>query len=131
VAAVVGDAATRWSRAESQHRVLLDGLAPTPLLLAFQERLAQQRQARPDLPEHAWYLSSLGVDPGFRRRGLARMLLGRATQLAHERGCDRVLVEVVSRNTPAVTLYEGAGYGEAGRWRPPGGPLVLRLEKRV
>ena len=70
VALLLGGEAGAWTRDESAHLVPLEGLARLPILQRFHRRLQTQRDARPALPAGAWYLSSLGVRPSHRRRGL-------------------------------------------------------------
>ena len=131
VALLVGDTVTSWTRAERRRPVPLQGLAPSHTLVAVQTRLDAQRRIRPALPEDAWYLSSLSVDPAYRRRGLARMLLAEACTRARATRCPRVLVEVERDNAPAVSLYRSAGFEESGHWQPEDGPDMLRLLRAV
>jgi ribosomal-protein-alanine N-acetyltransferase len=56
----------------------------------------------------------LGVDPAFRRRGLARALLQALTGALKARGCDTVFLEVRRSNAAAVALYLSAGFREIG-----------------
>lgn len=54
---------------------------------------------------------ALGVAPGARRRGLARVLLAHVLAEARAAGARRVLLEVAASNTAARRLYESAGFG--------------------
>ena len=54
----------------------------------------------------------LAVYPEFRRRGVARRLLGEARRRA---GDDALSLIVASANTPALSLYEAFGFVEAAR----------------
>lgn len=128
---IVGDAVPRWLKAERRRPVSLAGLTSPGGLRAIEQRLARQRAARPPLPDDGWYLSSLGVHPTFRRRGLARLLLAEAATLARARGCRGLSVEVVASNTPARALYASDGFVEQLAWRPDGGPEVVRLWRGV
>jgi ribosomal-protein-alanine N-acetyltransferase len=58
---------------------------------------------------------TLGVLPDFRRRGIARQLLARATSLLLQAGCQRVVLEVAEDNDAARALYQGAGFSQIGR----------------
>lgn len=58
-------------------------------------------------------VSRLFVDPTVRRRGIARELLADATNEARSRGLWPVL-DVVTTYTPAVALYERAGWTRLG-----------------
>ena len=131
VALLLGGEAGAWTRDESAHLVPLEGLARLPILQRFHRRLQTQRDARPALPAGAWYLSSLGVRPSHRRRGLARMLLAEATRHAHSHAGARILVEVVADNAGAVALYRSDGFQDELTWSLPRGPTILRLTRRV
>lgn len=48
--------------------------------------------------------------PAWRRQGVARAVLGAIDGWAEAHGADRLLLQVVRDNTPAVTLYESLGF---------------------
>jgi ribosomal protein S18 acetylase RimI-like enzyme len=54
-------------------------------------------------------LYELGVDEGFRRRGIGRQLVRSLAELARARGCHGMWVPVDSDDGPALALYQGAG----------------------
>lgn len=62
-------------------------------------------------------LLTLAVDPGHRRRGVARGLLAAFEAEARRRGARRAFLEVAASNAAAIGLYRGAGYDESGRRR--------------
>jgi GNAT superfamily N-acetyltransferase len=79
-------------------------------------------RARPGL-----FLEDLFVHPGFRRRGIARALLGHLRQLAQERGYGRMEWMVLDWNEDAQGLYKSVGARMMETWRlnrielaPPG-----------
>jgi len=51
--------------------------------------------------------------PAFRRRGLARAVLGALARFALERGARQLYLQVERDNRPALTLYEAAGFAES------------------
>jgi hypothetical protein len=53
---------------------------------------------------------SLEVDPGHRRRGLARTVLAELLDWGGSRGARTVWLHVESDNAPALALYEGLGF---------------------
>jgi ribosomal protein S18 acetylase RimI-like enzyme len=53
-----------------------------------------------------WVVGTVGVLPGYRRRGLARKLLTAALELMRERGATKVTLGVIDGNLPAYTLYK-------------------------
>jgi ribosomal protein S18 acetylase RimI-like enzyme len=61
------------------------------------------------------YIERLVVSPGFRRRGMARLLLAAAEDLARENGKRTVGLHVSGNNLPALRLYEDEGYDEVSR----------------
>jgi ribosomal protein S18 acetylase RimI-like enzyme len=62
-------------------------------------------------------ISSVAVLPGYRRAGIAEALLARAQEFAVEHGHDRVVLDVLAHNTPALRLYEKLGYTAYHRFR--------------
>ena len=63
------------------------------------------------------YVERLVVSPAFRRRGIARLLLAAAEDLARETGKETVGLHVGGNNLAALRLYEAEGYKQAGRQR--------------
>ncbi|MFM8552072.1 MAG: ribosomal protein S18-alanine N-acetyltransferase [Nitrospiraceae bacterium] len=55
-------------------------------------------------------LMNLAVDPGSRRRGIARALVLQALSLARDQGAERAVLEVRASNQAARNLYEGLGF---------------------
>jgi len=53
---------------------------------------------------------TIATDPAFRRRGLAREVLGRAETAARAREAGRIVLEVARDNAPARALYDSVGY---------------------
>mmetsp|Transcript_22182 Transcript_22182/g.30968 ORF Transcript_22182/g.30968 Transcript_22182/m.30968 type:complete len:212 (-) Transcript_22182:111-746(-) len=59
----------------------------------------------------AGYISTLGVDPGFRRCGLGRFLLQRTVDmLVKEKNISEVRLHVKADNIPAINMYYKAGF---------------------
>ena len=63
------------------------------------------------------YVERLVVSPAFRRRGIARLLLAAAEDLARESGKETVGLHVSGNNLAALRLYEAEGYKQAGHQR--------------
>jgi ribosomal-protein-alanine N-acetyltransferase len=61
------------------------------------------------------HVLDLAVHPGWRRRGLARFLLGLALRQAAKAGAQVALLEVRAGNAPALALYAGLGFRPVGR----------------
>jgi [ribosomal protein S18]-alanine N-acetyltransferase len=59
-------------------------------------------------------LVSLVVAPGWRRRGIGRVLLRHAEREATRRGCLALRLEVRADNLAALALYQGLGYASVG-----------------
>ena len=55
-------------------------------------------------------LFQIGTLPGYRGRGLAKLLLERLHGEMRERGAAVCFLEVRSRNSAAISLYENSGY---------------------
>ncbi|HEU4412608.1 MAG TPA: GNAT family N-acetyltransferase [Polyangiaceae bacterium] len=56
----------------------------------------------------------VATGPGFRRRGVGRMLVAAAVDGARGEGAARVVLEVARRNEGARRLYEAMGFREEG-----------------
>jgi ribosomal protein S18 acetylase RimI-like enzyme len=69
-------------------------------------------------------ISSVAVHPAYRGLGIAQALLDRAHQFVQEQGRDRVVLDVLAHNTPALTLYDKLGYREYHRFRAYELPIV-------
>jgi ribosomal-protein-alanine N-acetyltransferase len=61
------------------------------------------------------HLTDLGVTSAFRRRGLARLMLGELRAEAERSGARVILLEVRESNQPALSLYASAGFVELDR----------------
>lgn len=55
-------------------------------------------------------IHDLAVDANFRGQGIARQLLSRVDEIARERGCCKVTLEVLQGNHPAKAAYEKHGF---------------------
>ena len=90
-----------------------------------EQRLSRQGSLYADVAKRP-LLSSLAVDPKFRRRGLARQLCREAEVLAKDWGYDEVLLKVERDNGKARGLYHKIGYRavavDQGAERPVAGP---------
>ena len=59
-------------------------------------------------------LQNLAVRPGFRRRGVARQLVGTLHERLTEAGVERIFLEARVSNFAAFGLYRSCGYTERG-----------------
>ena len=64
---------------------------------------------------HEVHITNLAVDPRFRRRGVARALLGQTMEDARQRGVELLFLEVRPTNVEALALYESFGFSVIGR----------------
>ncbi len=71
--------------------------------------------AIPHMPDDAYHVLALAVDPAMRGRGLGTKLLDHAHQLAREAGFAACSLQVVVENEGARRLYERLGYREIER----------------
>lgn len=79
---------------------------------------------------------SLGVQPSYRRRGLARRLLREALVQAASNGGRMVFLEVAEDNDSAWKLYESEGFEQVGRRpeyydRPCGAAIAALIFRRA
>jgi ribosomal protein S18 acetylase RimI-like enzyme len=61
-------------------------------------------------PQKAGYVSSVAVDPAFRRKGFAKALLEAARTSTAAAGRTYIVLDVLANNAPARALYESIGY---------------------
>ena len=64
---------------------------------------------------HQVHITNLAVDPRFRRRGVARALLGQTMEDARRHGVELLFLEVRPTNVEALALYESFGFRVIGR----------------
>lgn len=62
----------------------------------------------------ALIVHALGVAPRFQGRGVARRLVDSAVDVARERRCTAVRLDVLVDNVPARTLYARCGFRDLG-----------------
>ena len=60
--------------------------------------------------ERRGWIGSMGVLPAWRRRGIGRRLLQQVQANARRAGLHAIDLEVLTRNTAALALYEAAGF---------------------
>lgn len=64
--------------------------------------------------EGTWYLSTMGIDPEFRGKGIGTALMNAAMARGRERGYDRVSLLVSPGKPRARALYERLGFSAVG-----------------
>lgn len=62
-------------------------------------------------------ITNVAVSKDFRRQGIARLLMAELIRLAKEKGLPSIILEVRVSNAPAIALYEGLGFKNAGTRR--------------
>jgi ribosomal-protein-alanine N-acetyltransferase len=64
---------------------------------------------------HEIHITNVAVHPSFRRRGVARALLGQILDQARWSGVELLFLEVRPTNVEALPLYESLGFRVIGR----------------
>lgn len=64
---------------------------------------------------HTAYLSTLGVNRKFRRRGIGTKMVESGLKIAKEKNIEIVKIEVEAKNIFALELYSKIGFKEYGR----------------
>ncbi len=59
---------------------------------------------------NVWIVSTVGVLPEYRRRGLARKLIERGLEIIREHGGEKAFLSVIDGNLPAYKFYESLGF---------------------
>lgn len=62
-------------------------------------------------------ITNVAVDASFRRRGIARALVGALLEYGDAHALASITLEVRESNAPAIALYEGYGFAPVGRRR--------------
>lgn len=62
-------------------------------------------------------LLTLAVDPAIRRQGLGQQLVQAFLTKSRALGAETAFLEVSAENHPAIALYHGAGFAQAGKRR--------------
>lgn len=75
----------------------------------------------PPAPQGSFYIDGLATDPGLRRRGAARALLGAAEDRARVLGLHSLSLDTSLDNEPARAPYESCGFEPTHRADPAGG----------
>lgn len=86
------------------------GLPPILESVLPRRRLEPMREVLTSRVEGTWYVNSFVVRADARGRGIGRLLLGFAAELAGELGFDRLSLHVWADNEKAVALYRAAGF---------------------
>jgi ribosomal protein S18 acetylase RimI-like enzyme len=55
-------------------------------------------------------LFDLFIKPGYRKRGIGRMLMQRLAEIAEERKCARIELDVEAKNKEAFAFYNKFGF---------------------
>jgi ribosomal protein S18 acetylase RimI-like enzyme len=59
---------------------------------------------------HRGWISYLGVDPAFQKRGYGREIMLRAEALLLERGCPKINLQIRSSNQAVIDFYQRLGF---------------------
>ncbi len=62
------------------------------------------------------YLEDIFVRPPFRRRGIGLALIRHLAGIAHERGWERLVLQVLDWNRPAIDFYTTLGAQPQSEW---------------
>ncbi len=60
------------------------------------------------------HLANIAVHPEYRRKGVAEMLLNKVIELAREKNCKKIMLEVRKSNDPAINLYTKYRFEKVG-----------------
>jgi len=93
------------------------------------DRMAGFIAGDPQPQDKLGWISTLGVSPEYRRKGIAEALL---VQCEEELGFPRIRLSVRRSNEPAISLYKKSGYQMVDIWRSfyHNGEDALVLEKK-
>lgn len=58
------------------------------------------------------FIDAMAVDENFRRQGVGRKMFERVKEIARERNCDGIELQVNARNKEAFEMYRRCGFTE-------------------
>ena len=58
------------------------------------------------------HLANIAVHADYRRKSVAKQILGHILEVAAENGCEEILLEVRASNQQAISFYRGFGFEE-------------------
>lgn len=59
---------------------------------------------------HRGWIYSLAVDPDFQKRGLGSDLIRHSEKILREKGCPKINLQILSKNSDVVAFYQSLGY---------------------
>lgn len=74
-------------------------------------RIGDEAVAYAAIADRIAVVEAVAVDPGARRRGLARTMLAALLARAHATGATHAALQVTADNAPAIALYRAFGFG--------------------
>lgn len=87
------------------------------------ERLSDAANLFSPVDDDEYYLSKMGLDHRFRRKGYGKQLLSRYLEEGQARGHTRYRLDVYARNAAAVRLYLDSGFQITRRGRTNNGAI--------
>lgn len=108
---------------------LVDGVIAGTATIEL-DRHVEDDWREPVAPDEA-HLRMLGVEPAFRRRGVARALMDATIAVAEERGRSRVTLETTPQMEAAQQMYESMGFIARGRQEEDPWLTLLSYELRL
>lgn len=106
---------------ETYERETFRHLLSSPQTIALQIRSADGHMSAFTIgviePDGTGHITTIGVDPEYRRRGLARLMMHEIERIFVERGVKTARLEVRIDNLPAQQLYEQLGYAIVQRMK--------------
>jgi len=107
-----------------------DGRILGSLTLELEGRVREDHEHEALAPDEA-HVRMLGVDPGARRRGIARALMVEVESRALAAGKTRITLHTTQRMRAAQRLYEGSGFERAPDLVFPDGFVLLGYTKQL
>ena len=108
---------------------LVDGAIAGSATVELDERIEPDWRA-PVAPDQA-HLRMLGVDPAYRRRGVARAMMQAVIELAQAHNRTRLTLETTPRMVAAQRMYESLGFEPRGEETVEPGMHLLNYELQL
>ena len=110
---------------------LVDGTIAGTATLELDRHIQDNDDWRAPLAADEAHLRMLGVDPLYRRRGVARALMDATIALAQHHRRSRFTLETIPEMRAALHLYESMGFVARGQREVQPGLILLDYELRL
>jgi ribosomal protein S18 acetylase RimI-like enzyme len=110
VGIVIGSSGKEINKDEERKEITntLDFFGSMRLLIY--DKLIVRRMLTSEIKADEYYISVLCVNKKYQRKGIGKNLINNVKQIAKEKKCTRIILDVSTNNTNAITFYKKLGF---------------------